>query len=505
MAFQRARWKLRESIRELMLRVPEDHLLRRAYGVVRRLPFVRAAWRSLGGHETWRDVERYAAAGGTFAGSDAPGDGAPSHTFGDDAYFQNLIDRIHASPLPCEPVKGRIVLVNNGLSAGGAERQIVYTLTGLKARGHDVRFIGEFMGRAPGLDFHTPVLTDAGIIIEEVSRETGPGPSLYANVTRPVAEVLAAAPASFMLQVLDMAATLRRLRPEVVHLWQDETSTKYGFAALIAGVPKIILSGRNLNPTHFEFHQPYMRAAYLALLSTPGVLLSNNTRAGARSYAQWLGVAAESIRVIYNGFDFSRFERSAGATRAATRERYGIDLSARLILGVFRLSPEKRPGLWIDAALTALDQDPQLAFVIAGTGPMEAELKARVEVSGFSSRIRIIGEVSDVGSLYAAADLFFLASSEEGAPNVLIEAQWAGLPCVATDAGGVAETVQDGVTAIVAQDATVANLATALLTALDDKDFGKQALGQGPAFVSERFGAARMIDDTIEMYGMVPR
>jgi glycosyltransferase involved in cell wall biosynthesis len=502
MAFQRARWRLREGVRALMLRLPDDHLILRTYRLVRRVPLVGKVWRALGGDDAWRNVERYVAEGGVFAASDAGDSRAPKHAFGEEAYFLDLIDRIQASQAQHQAEPGRIVLVNNGLSAGGAERQIVYTLTGLKSRGHDVRFIGEFMGRAPGLDFHAASLIDAGVAIEAFPREAGPGPSLYSSVTRPVAESLAAAPGGFMLQVLDMVSAFKRLRPDVVHLWQDETSTKYGFAALIAGVPNIVLSGRNLNPTHFEFHQPFMRSAYRALLSAPGVTLSNNTQAGANSYGQWLGIETKSIRVIYNGFDFSRFGKSGSSARTITREKYGIDSSERLILGVFRLSPEKRPELWIRTAVAALEQDPRLVFLIAGTGSMETELRARVLASGYSSRIRILGEISDVGSLYAAADLFFLASSEEGAPNVLIEAQWAGLPCVVTDAGGVAETVQNGVTAIVVQEADADNLASTLLGALEDKELTQRARDTGPGFVTGRFSAVRMVDETIEAYGV---
>lgn len=483
-----------------MLGTTDDHPLRTAYRIVRRLPFVSATWRMLAGGDRWRRIEQYAARGGKFAVGNRTPSPTPIPTFGSEEYFRVLINLITASRPAVEPEPGRVVLVNNGLSAGGAERQIVYTLQGLKARGYDVRFIGEFLHRAPGLDFHAPALASAGIPIEPFHRRASPGPDLYSGVSRAVAEALAAAPIDFMLDILDMAAVLSGLRPQVVHLWQDQTSTKHAFAALIAGVPRIVLSGRNLNPTHFTFHEDYMRGAYRALSTTPGVRFTNNTHAGALSYTSWLELAPGTIGVIRNGFACPTIAPAEEGTRAAARSRFGIASAERLVLGVFRLSPEKRPHLWVDAAAIALNRRADLIFLLAGTGPLEAELRSRVNSAGLADRVRLIGEMADVSSLYAAADLFFLASSEEGAPNVLIEAQWAGLASVVTDAGGVTDTVQDGETALVVRDATAANLAEAILATLDNSSLIESARERGPERVVAIFGVERMIEDTLGAY-----
>ncbi len=67
----------------------------------------------------------------------------------------------------------------------------------------------------------------------------------------------------------DLAADIKALyeefvalRPEIVHAWLDWDNVRAGIAAVLAGVPTIILSGRNLNPKHFQFYRPYMDAAY---------------------------------------------------------------------------------------------------------------------------------------------------------------------------------------------------------------------------------------------------
>src|SRR5262249_13908566 len=89
----------------------------------------------------------------------------------------------------------------------------------------------------------------------------------------------------------------------------------------------------------------------------------------------------------------------------------------------------------------------------------------------------------------------------EGTPNVLIEAQAAGIPVVASDVGGVNEALLDGVTGILVGNRRASSLASAVLKILEEPGWRERAAIEGPAFVSKRFGHQRMIDDTIAAYG----
>jgi len=91
--------------------------------------------------------------------------------------------------------------------------------------------------------------------------------------------------------------------------WQDTTSIKCGIAAAISGVPRVIFFTRNVNPTHFEYFQDFMKAAYLALAELNNLTFVNNSEAGAADYCCWLGLARERFRVIRNGVDLSGLRR----------------------------------------------------------------------------------------------------------------------------------------------------------------------------------------------------
>jgi len=92
------------------------------------------------------------------------------------------------------------------------------------------------------------------------------------------------------------------------------------------------------------------------------------------------------------------------------------------------------------AACVRNSVDVELSFV--GDGKHRSELEARVAAAGLRSKIRLLGQVSDRGSLrdqLARADLFVLPSRQEGLPRALIEAMAQGLPCIGTKVGGIPE------------------------------------------------------------------
>jgi glycosyltransferase involved in cell wall biosynthesis len=167
-----------------------------------------------------------------------------------------------------------------------------------------------------------------------------------------------------------------------------------------------------------------------------------------------------------------------------------------------RFAAEKDPYLWLETAAAIAAARPDSRFVLAGYGNLAKQVERRIETLGLAERVILSGSSKDVGSIYAALDVVLLTSRFEGTPNVLIEAQAAGIPVVAPDVGGVNEALLDGVTGILVGNRKASSFARAVLKILEDPGWRERATTEGPAFVSKRFGHQRMIDDTIAAYGL---
>lgn len=185
-----------------------------------------------------------------------------------------------------------------------------------------------------------------------------------------------------------------------------------------------------------------------------------------RAKALELGAAPEKISVIGNGVDVQRFQR-IDCTDA--RRKLGLPLGGRILLSVGNLNARKGFDLLLKAFARLPHSD--LFLVIVGDGKEKKKLELRAENLGLNGRVFLPGVVlnRNLPDWYSAADLFVLASSREGWPNVLCEAQAMGLPAVATRVGGVPEVLDDPSLGILVKSQSAEALAAALELALETR------------------------------------
>jgi glycosyltransferase involved in cell wall biosynthesis len=140
-------------------------------------------------------------------------------------------------------------------------------------------------------------------------------------------------------------------------------------------------------------------------------------------------------------------------------------LDRPVVLAAGRLAAQKGFGTLLEAAVRWRDIEPEPLLVIAGEGPLEADLKAQAASLGVDARFP--GHRDDMPALLAAAAVFVLPSTWEGQPLVLQEALRAGVPTVATRVGGTPGlTGEDAALLVPAGDAS--RLAGAVRSVLTD-------------------------------------
>lgn len=128
-------------------------------------------------------------------------------------------------------------------------------------------------------------------------------------------------------------------------------------------------------------------------------------------------------------------------------------------------------------SLATLKDDVPLTCTIVGDGDDRPRLESLASTLGIASLVRFRGDVDDdeLAGLYARSDVFALAvrpdpDDIEGFGMVYAEAAAAGLPCLATNAGGVADAVSDGVTGILIESATPDAIGAGLRRFLRERD-----------------------------------
>ena len=150
------------------------------------------------------------------------------------------------------------------------------------------------------------------------------------------------------------------------------------------------------------------------------------------------GVDPARVRVIPNGVDREFWD---GAGSAA-----GVDARVPMVLSVGRLDRVKGHDVLLRAFPRVLDRVPGARLVIVGDGGDRAALAALAAELGIAQAVRFAGQLraAEVRGHLRAARVFVLPSRSEGLPIALLEAMAAGVPVVATAAGGTPEVLEGG-------------------------------------------------------------
>jgi glycosyltransferase involved in cell wall biosynthesis len=141
-----------------------------------------------------------------------------------------------------------------------------------------------------------------------------------------------------------------------------------------------------------------------------------------------------------------------------------------------------------------------LRLVLVGDGhhrPVLEALRAELDVTDV---VILHGTEPEAEHLFGAFDIAALASESEGLPNVVLEAAAAGLPIVATAAGGTTEIITDRVTGLLVDVGDEIGFAAALERLCRDAEGGRRMGAAAREDVVARFGVGRMVDEFADVY-----
>lgn len=358
-------------------------------------------------------------------------------------------------------------LITRSDDIGGAQIHVRDLSTALRAAGHDAVVLAGTNGvlaeelRANGVPFYS---------LHHLAREVGP-----LQDVRSFSEVRDA---------------LRDIKPDII----STHSTKAGFVGRIAGKTLGIPTLFTAHGWGFTDGRPPLQAfAFWAI---------------ERATAAW---AARIITVCESDRTAALRARVASGNRLVTIHNAMPDIDpslrarpdrspARLVM-VARLSHWKDQPSLLQALADLQDLDWQLELV--GDGPLLGQLEEMVQSLGLASRVTFAGFRRDVPRRLASAQVFVLISKWEGFPRSILEAMRAGLPVVASDVGGVRESVLDGTTGFVIPRGDTVRLRVCLRQLITSPELRAGMGAAGRARYEEKFTFDRLVERTTKVYESV--
>lgn len=300
--------------------------------------------------------------------------------------------------------------------------------------------------------------------------------------------------------LLELWRLMRRGRYALVHTHNSKAGILGRLAARLAGVPVVIHTYHSC-VFRYPHLRPWQQWAFLwaerlaARWTDYFVAISEGLR---REFLD-AGIAPpDRIAVVYSGIDVAQFQQPV----ALNGYRIALGLQpGDLVLGsVARLDVGKGHEELFEAVARLRPRFPRLHVLCVGDGPLKSRFTERLRRLRLTDCVHLLGERRDIPQLTQLFDVAVLASGYEGMGRVLLEAQAAGKPVVATKAGGIPDVVKDGETGYLVPAGDAQALAQALERLLADASL-RQKMGHAALqWVSARFSSQRMCEQLQALY-----
>jgi glycosyltransferase involved in cell wall biosynthesis len=376
----------------------------------------------------------------------------------------------------------RVVRVIARLNVGGPALHVTYLAEGLAGRGYETTLIAGDVAR--GEESMEAIAAHAGVEIVRL-------PGLARDVS-PVRDLTA---------VRELAAVLRRIRPDVVHTHTAKAGAVGRMAALLTRPRPVVVH---------TFHGHVLRGYF----GTAGTLVFRAVETGLARVSDRLIAVSPQVRdelvglrvapaakfeVVRLGIDLERRVAFDGDP-AEVRRRIGIP-PGRFVVGWFgRMTAVKRTADLLDMLAALRERGVDALLLLVGDGTDRDDLERAAHRRGLARSVVFLGYQEDVAAWYAACDAVALTSANEGTPVTLIEALAAGRPVVSTAVGGVPDVVENGETGFLVRPGDTHALAERLALLADDPALAARMGAEGRRRSLERYAVARLVDDVDALY-----
>jgi glycosyltransferase involved in cell wall biosynthesis len=363
--------------------------------------------------------------------------------------------------------KKRILFVVQGLSKGGMERRVLELIGALSKR-------NDFLCR---------------VIVQNSSIEYS-----YIYDMDVVLDVYNKSKLERFLSFFKIYLIARDWQPDLIHTWGS-------LSALFSVPTKVLLKIPIIN-NQITSSTP-VRNRLSKLINFFNFKFSNfilsNSEAGLLAY----NPPPHKSGVIHNGMNLERFNVQA----CAIKEEIGIPEDSLIVVMVSRFSLGKDYDTLLEVARKVCEVIANLYFLLVGDGPERPRIQSKAEAMRITERVKLLGKRKDVEAILLSSDIGVLLSNvsivTEGLSNAVMEYMAAGLPVIATNAGGNPEIVDHGVTGYLVNDKDANQISEFALKLATNLVLRKEMGDRGKARIINEFSIDKFVDSHIDVIDYV--
>ena len=271
---------------------------------------------------------------------------------------------------------------------------------------------------------------------------------------------------------------LKGLRIDVAHAFLFDTELATRLASRLAGVRFVIGSERNA-----DYELAKWRWILLRMTLPLTHLIIANSNSGATYHASLYGRHDQRYEVVHNGVDTERFHPRP---RKVKKQELGF-CESNIVIGMFAsFKRQKNHILLFEALKDIVAANTSIRLILAGdnllanfgdTLSYKAEVHRALNRCGLTAITTILGNRTDVESIYAACDMTVLPSLHEGTPNVVLESMACGTPVILTDVSDNASLVKHKEEGLLVRPGNFFDLRHALDTLCNDREL-RESMGR---------------------------
>lgn len=353
----------------------------------------------------------------------------------------------------------KILHVEAGRYLYGGARQVLYIMEGLQQLGHSNVLV-------------CPLESDIGQAACDVAQ---------------VNEVPMKGDVDLML-IWRLKKIIRQTQPDVVHLHSRRGADLWGgLAALKMNVP-CVLSRRVDNPENALWAQVKYKIFDHVIAISEGI----------RQVLIGEGVNPQHVTCVRSAVDATPYMHQVDAREFA--QTFGLPEGSLVIGVVAQLIERKGHRYLLEAMPAILERFPNVQVLFLGKGPLQDELSEAITKAGLSEHVHLAGFRTDLPQWLGGLDVLVHPADMEGLGVSLLQAAAAGVPVIASRAGGLPEAVADGQTGILIPPGDVPALVCAVNKLLGDPQLRLEYGQAGRQRIRDEFSIDAMVQGNLQVY-----